>query len=134
MCERGREGKRWILAVSAAAAFMAFLDATIVTIAFPKLQAAFSETSRAELAWVLAAYSTVFVGLLVPAGRYSDVFGARRLFLIGVAGFIVTSAACAAAWSPGVLIAARVLQATAGAVLIPASLAKSFTSGDPNTL
>ena len=72
---------RWkVLLVTAVAVFMAFLDVTIVNIAFPDIQASFPDTSRAGLSWVLNAYNIVFAALLVPAGRLADLVGRKRLF------------------------------------------------------
>jgi EmrB/QacA subfamily drug resistance transporter len=116
--------RRWkVLAVTAVAVFMGFLDVTIVNVAFPDIERDFAEASRADLSWVLNAYNIVFAALLVPAGRLADLLGRRRLFLIGVVGFLATSILCGLAPTPGWLIAARVLQAAAGAIMIPTSLA-----------
>lgn len=115
---------RWkVLAVTAAAVFMSFLDVTIVNIAFPQLQAEFADDSLATLSWVLNGYNVVFAALLVPAGRIADLLGRRRVFLWSLAGFALASALCAAAPSGEALIAARVLQAAAGAALVPTALA-----------
>jgi EmrB/QacA subfamily drug resistance transporter len=116
--------RRWkVLAVTAVAVFMGFLDVTIVNVAFPDIERDFSEASRADLSWVLNAYNIVFAALLVPAGRIADLVGRRRMFLFGVGAFITTSVLCGVATSPEALVAARVLQAAAGAVLVPTSLA-----------
>lgn len=115
---------RWaVLAVTATAVFMAFLDTTIVNIAFPSIQSAFDDADLAELSWVLNAYNVTFAALLVPAGRLADLLGRRRLFTIGLLAFVAASALCGAAPSVEVLIAARVAQAAGAAMLIPASLA-----------
>src|SRR4051812_17150085 len=102
--------------------FMASLDLFIVNIAFPDLRADFPATSLAGLSWVLNAYAIVFAALLVPAGRWADRAGRKRAFLGGLAVFTLASAACAAAPSVGVLVAARVVQAAGAALLMPASL------------
>jgi EmrB/QacA subfamily drug resistance transporter len=116
--------RRWkVLIVSSTGAFLAFLDATIVNIAFPDIQRSFPDASLADLAWVLSAYNIVFAALLVPAGRLADLVGRRRMFLGGLLGFTLASVACAAAPSAELLIAARVLQAIGAATLIPTSLA-----------
>jgi EmrB/QacA subfamily drug resistance transporter len=75
------------------------------------------------VSWVLDAYFIVFAALLVPAGALADRYGRKRLFLAGVAAFVLASALCALAPSWQALVAARVLQAAAAAVLTPASLA-----------
>jgi EmrB/QacA subfamily drug resistance transporter len=112
-----------VLAVTGAAAFMSFLDATIVNIAFPDIESSFRGTPVATLSWVLNAYAIVFAGLLIPAGRIADRIGRRRAFLTGLVLFVGASALCAAAPSAGALVAARALQAVGAAVLTPTSLA-----------
>ncbi|MDT7575660.1 MAG: hypothetical protein QOH17_1993 [Pseudonocardiales bacterium] len=109
--------------MSSLAAFLAFLDVTIVNIAFPAITAAFPATSAADLSWIFTAYNVTFAALLVPAGRLADLWGRRRTFLTGLALFGLASAACAAAPSVGALVAARAVQAVAAALLAPSSLA-----------
>src|SRR4051812_15871203 len=101
---------------------MAFLDVTIVNVAFPSVQEAFPEASLAELSWVLNAYNIVFAALLVPAGRVADLVGRRRMFFWGLAVFVTASALCGLAWSVWALVGARVLQAVGAAALVPTSL------------
>src|SRR5579875_134625 len=114
--------RRWrILAVLAAVAFMAQLDLFIVNIAVPAIGHSFGG-SLSGLSWVLNAYAIVFAALLVPAGRLADHFGRRRFLLAGVAVFTLASAACAAAPSLGVLVAARAVQAAGAALIVPTSL------------
>jgi EmrB/QacA subfamily drug resistance transporter len=116
--------RRWkVMAVTAVAVFMGFLDVTIVNVAFPDIERDFAQASRADLSWVLNAYNIVFAALLVPAGRIADLVGRRRMFLLGVASFVTASVLCGVASSPEGLVAARVLQAAAGAILVPTSLA-----------
>ncbi len=112
-----------MLAVTSAAAFLAFLDVTVVNIAFPAISAAFAPATPAELAWVFTAYNVTFAALLIPAGRLADLRGRRRAFLAGLVLFGTASAACALAPSVGVLVAARAMQAASAALLAPASLA-----------
>jgi EmrB/QacA subfamily drug resistance transporter len=102
--------------------FMASLDLFIVNIAFPSISRHFGNASLGSLSWVLSGYAIVFAALLVPAGRWADAFGRKRAFLLGMAIFVVASAACAAAPSVGALIAARVVQAAGGALMLPTSL------------
>jgi EmrB/QacA subfamily drug resistance transporter len=116
--------RQWkVLIVTAVAVFMSFLDVTIVNVAFPDVERDFPDASRADLSWILNGYNIVFAALLVPAGRLADLVGRRRLFLIGVAAFVAVSVLCGLATSPEMLTAARVLQAAAGAILVPTSLA-----------
>jgi EmrB/QacA subfamily drug resistance transporter len=112
-----------VLVVAAFGAFLAFLDSTIVNVAFPSIQAAFGGTSFNHLSWVLNAYNIVFAAFLVVSGRIADLLGRRRVFLFGIALFTLASAGCAVATSVDTLIAFRVVQALGAAVLVPASLA-----------
>ena len=111
------------IAVASGGAYLAFLDTTIVNTSFPSIAASFSDASRADLSWVLDAYFIVIAALLVPMGGIADRVGRKRTFLWAVGGFIVASAACALAPSLELLIAARVLQGIAAAVMAPVSLA-----------
>src|SRR5919201_5756308 len=115
--------RKWqVLAVTSVAVFVSFLDVTIVNIAFPDIRASFADTSLAGLSWILTAYNIVFAALLVPAGRLADRVGRRRTFLAGLGVFVAASAACGLAPSVPALVAARVVQAAGGAVLVPTSL------------
>src|SRR5829696_2433977 len=99
--------RRWrVFAVTAVAVFMAFLDVTIVNVAFPSIREDFASSSLASLSWVLNAYNIVFAALLVPAGRLADLLGRRRLFFAGLALFMVASAACGFAPSAEWLVGA----------------------------
>jgi EmrB/QacA subfamily drug resistance transporter len=114
---------RWrIMAVLAAVAFMAQLDLFIVNVALPVIGRSYAGSSLSGLSWVLNAYAIIFAALLVPAGRLADHFGRRRFLLAGVAVFTLASAACAAAPSLGVLVAARAVQAVGAALIVPTSL------------
>jgi NTE family protein len=112
-----------VLLVAAFGAFLAFLDATIVNVAFPSIRASFPGTSIGELSWVLNAYNIVFAAFLIVFGRLTDLLGRRRAFVAGVLLFTVASALCGLAPSLSLLVAARVLQALGAALLVPASLA-----------
>jgi EmrB/QacA subfamily drug resistance transporter len=114
---------RGVLAITALGSFMAFLDATIVNIAFPSIEKAFPDSSIEGVSWILNAYAIVFAALLVPAGRLGDVIGRRRVFIGGLAIFTVASATAAAANSVEMLVASRIVQAAGGAALVPTSLA-----------
>src|ERR1700755_2293804 len=104
--------RRWkVLAVTAVAVFMAFLDVTIVNVAFPSIRVAFPSGSLASVSWVLHAYTLVFAALLVPAGRLADLLGRRRLFFWGLAVFVLASCMCGLAVAAWALIFGRVLQA-----------------------
>lgn len=105
------------------ATFLAFLDTTIVNVSFPSIRASFSEAGPAELSWILDGYFIAFAALLVPAGGIADRVGRRRVFLAGLTAFTAGSVLCAVAPTWQALIAARVLQGTAAAVVAPVSLA-----------
>ncbi|HEY2719871.1 MAG TPA: MFS transporter [Solirubrobacteraceae bacterium] len=102
--------------------FMASLDLFIVNIAFPSISKHFGGASLDSLSWILSGYAIVFAALLVPAGRWADAFGRKRAFLLGLAIFVASSAACALSPSVGFLIGARVVQAIGGALMLPTSL------------
>lgn len=102
--------------------FMSSLDLFIVNIAFPAIGKHFGGASLGSLSWILSGYAIVFAALLVPAGRWADAFGRKRAFLLGLAIFVASSAACALAPSVGFLIGARVVQAVGGALMLPTSL------------
>ncbi len=110
-----------ILLVAAFGAFLAFLDSTIVNVAFPDIQRHF-HAHIASLSWVLNGYNIVFAAFLVAAGRLADLLGRKRMFLHGVVLFTFASALCAVADSVDQLIAFRVLQGLGAAILVPASL------------
>jgi EmrB/QacA subfamily drug resistance transporter len=116
-------GHRSGVLIACAGAFVAFLDTTIVNIAFPDISASFAGSGRDALSWVLDGYFVVIAALLVPAGGLADRFGHRRIFLLGVAGFTAASLLCAVAPSLELLISFRVLQGVGAALIAPASLA-----------
>jgi EmrB/QacA subfamily drug resistance transporter len=121
----------WILGVVGLAQLMVVLDATIVNIALPSAQAAlgFSNTDRQ---WVVTAYSLAFGGLLLLGGRLSDLFGRRRMLIIGLVGFAAASALGGAATGFAMLVIGRGLQGAFGAMLAPAALSTlAVTFTDP---
>jgi EmrB/QacA subfamily drug resistance transporter len=120
MYDRGHRG---IVAIACAGAFLAFLDATIVNIAFPDISRSFAGSGRDALSWVLDGYFVVIAALLVPAGGLADRFGHKRVFLLGVAGFTGASLLCAVAPSLVLLIAFRIVQGVGAALIAPTSLA-----------
>ncbi len=116
-CAAGRSARRrWIaLLVLCSGLLMIILDGTVVTVALPAIQRDLG-FSAAQLSWVVSAYLIPFGGLLLLAGRMGDLTGRRRVFVIGVSAFTVTSALCGLAPGPEMLIVARLLQGAAGAV------------------
>ena len=116
-------GHRAAVLIACAGAFVAFLDTTIVNIAFPDISASFAGSGRDALSWVLDGYFVVIAALLVPAGGLADRFGHRRIFLLGVAIFTAASLLCALAPSLPLLIGFRLVQGAGAAMIAPASLA-----------
>ncbi|HUO73144.1 MAG TPA: MFS transporter [Solirubrobacteraceae bacterium] len=128
---RGPEPKT-VLAIASLGAAVAFVDATIVNIAFPNIAQSFAGTSISSLSWVLNAYNIVFAAFLVAAGRIADLVGRRRVFVFGLELFTVASVLCAAAPSADALIAFRVVQALGAACLVPSSLALVLNAFPPD--
>jgi EmrB/QacA subfamily drug resistance transporter len=110
-----------VLAVVCVAQFMVVLDISIVNVALPSMKSDLHMSQNA-LGWVLNAYTLTFAGFLLLGGRAADLWGRRRLFLIGVALFSLTSLLGGLAQTGGELIGARALQGIGGAVLSPATL------------
>src|SRR4051812_20702060 len=100
---------------------MDLLDALVTTIASPAIRADLGG-SLSLIQWLGAAYTLAMAIGLLTGGRLGDIFGRRRMFLVGAAGFTAASLLCALAWSPGVLIAARTVQGVFGAVMLPQGL------------
>ncbi|MEA2335865.1 MAG: hypothetical protein QOG40_2355 [Solirubrobacteraceae bacterium] len=102
---------------------MAFVDASSVNIAIPNIAHHFAGSGLSNVSWVLNAYNIVFAAFLVGGGQLADLLGRRRVFSFSLVAFTFASALCALAPSLNALIAARVVEAAAGAVLVPSSLA-----------
>src|SRR5215470_10007567 len=124
--ELGREispqRRRMVLAACVLASSMAFIDSSALTVALPRLRAAFG-TDLASVQWVLNGYVLTLASITLIGGALADVYGRGRMLAVGSLLFGLTSAMCALAPSVGWLIAARVLQGIAAAVLTPSSLA-----------
>src|ERR671915_1601979 len=119
--------KRWLaLLVLCFGDLMIVLDATIVNVALPSIRhdLGFSETS---LAWVVNAYLITFGGFLLLGGRLGDLFGHRRLFLIGLTLFTLASLACGVATSQELLVGARAVQGLGAAVVSAVALSLVMT-------
>src|ERR1700759_3744702 len=113
---------RWlILVIVAIAQLMVILDSTVVNIALPSAQRALN-FPNSDRQWVVTAYALAFGSLLLVGGRLGDMFSRKRIFIIGLTGFALSSALGGAATSFGMLVAARTLQGAFGAVLAPAAL------------
>jgi EmrB/QacA subfamily drug resistance transporter len=114
--------RKWLaLALLSVVQFMVVLDIAIVNVALPsiKLDLGFSQEN---LQWVISAYALVFGGFLLLGGRAADLLGRRRLFLVGLVVFTLSSLLAGFAWSEASLIAARALQGLGAAVITPAAL------------
>lgn len=117
-------GRRPFLALLVASGgFVIVLDTFAAAVAFPRILKAFPDTPPTTLAWVSSGYSIALAALLLVAGKLSDRYGLRRVYLWGMAGFMVGAMASAAAPNPGLLITARVAQGSAGALMVSTSIA-----------
>ncbi|HEY3715427.1 MAG TPA: MFS transporter [Jatrophihabitantaceae bacterium] len=111
--------RRWrALAVTQFAAFMVLLDVSIVNVALPSIERGMA-MPPATAQWVISGYALTLGLTLVPAGRLGDALGRRRMFLIALTAFVVTSSLTGAAPNGDLLIAARLLQGVAGGLLLP---------------
>jgi EmrB/QacA subfamily drug resistance transporter len=118
-----RDRAHWAaLPVVLTGTFMVVLDFFIVNVALPSMQADL-RASAGAIEWVVAGYALTSAVVLVTAGRLGDLLGRRRMFMLGLALFTLASAVCGLAPSPGVLIAARLEQGLAAALLTPQVLA-----------
>jgi EmrB/QacA subfamily drug resistance transporter len=115
LTRRGRTIAMWVVLL---AFFMDLLDTTIVNVAIPSIQASLG-TSYSSIQWIIAGYSLTFAVFLITGGRLGDIFGYKPLFLIGMAGFILASAASGFASTTGMLIGARLVQGFFAAMMVP---------------
>ncbi|MEU6482684.1 DHA2 family efflux MFS transporter permease subunit [Streptomyces sp. NPDC046887] len=104
------------------AAFMDLVDVTIVNIAIPSIERDLS-ASFGAIQWVTAGYALAFAAGLITGGRLGDIYGRKRLFLVGIAGFTLASALCGFAANPEMLVASRLLQGAMAALMVPQVLA-----------
>ena len=120
--------RRWLaLVLLAGAQFLVVLDATVVNVALPHIQTDL-HFSDANLQWVVNAYTLTFGGFLLLGGRAADLFGRRRVFMLGTLLFGVASLAAGLSQSEGMLIAARAVQGLGGAIVSPAALSIVMTT------
>ena len=117
-----RRRGRAALAAAVLGFFIVTFDAVVVNVSLPSIRADLGG-GISGLQWVVDGYTLMFAALLLAAGAFSDRRGARRAFIIGVVGFVAASAACGLAPGLGTLIAARFVQGSAAAVMMPASMA-----------
>src|SRR3989454_7981639 len=113
---------RWTLVATILGSSLTFIDATVVNVALPALQADLHATIT-DVQWVIEAYALFLSALILVGGSLGDQFGRRRMFLAGVTLFTLASVACGFAFSTRALIVARALQGVGAAFLVPGSLA-----------
>ncbi len=124
---RPADRPRWVaLALLASAQLMLVLDVTVVNVALPDIGAAL-DLHRSELPWVMTIYTLFFGGLMLLGGRLADLFGARRMTLLGLAAFTASSLLCALSDGADLLLAGRSMQGIAAAAMSPAALATVMT-------
>src|SRR5215216_6789941 len=120
--------KRWLaLLLVCSAQLMIVLDGTIVNVALPAIQGSLG-FSQVSLSWVVNAYLLTFGGFLLLGGRAGDLFGRRRVFMVGLALFTLASLFCGLAGSQALLVAARAVQGLGGAIIAPAALSIIITT------
>src|ERR671920_1149548 len=108
----------WAFAAILAATILNILDSTLVNVAGPSIRDDLSMSTSA-LEWIAAAYTLALAVGLMTGARLGDRVGRKRLFLVGLTGFVVTSVMCSAAWDAEVLIGARALQGASAALVLP---------------
>src|SRR5712671_5222142 len=114
--------RRWTLAAAIIGSSMSFIDATVVSVALPALQADLHATIT-EVQWVIEAYALFLGALILVGGSMGDQFGRKRVFLAGVAFFTGASIFCGLSAGAPALIVGRALQGIGAAFLVPGSLA-----------
>ena len=115
--------RRWLaLPVLLTGAFLPILDFNVVNLALPAIRQNLGTTSS-EVQFVISAYAATYAVFLITGGRLGDLFGRRRLFLLGVAGFTIASLLCGVSPSPALLVAARILQGLTATAMAPQVLA-----------
>jgi EmrB/QacA subfamily drug resistance transporter len=113
--------KWWTLAAVAFGLFMIMLDNTVVNVALPSIEKDL-HISISQLEWIVTGYALVFAALLITGGKLADLFGRRKVFIIGLAVFSLSSLACGFAPNAGFLIGARAAQGIGAALMNPATL------------
>ncbi|NIR48922.1 MFS transporter [candidate division KSB1 bacterium] len=119
------ENEKWVLVSTILASSMTFIDYSALNVALPALQRDLGITG-AELLWVVNAYALFLSALLLVGGSLGDLYGRKRIFILGIAIFTVASLVCGLAGTPGVLIGSRAIQGIGGALMVPGSLSIIF--------
>src|SRR5213594_1379286 len=112
----------WVLAATILGSSLAFIDGTVVNVALPALQSNLNATVL-DVQWVVEAYALLLAALLLVGGSLGDVYGRKRIYVLGVAVFAAASACCGFALNINQLISARAVQGIGAALLVPGSLA-----------
>ena len=129
---RRRPSPRTVLAIASLGSAVAFVDATIVNIAFPDIARSFPGTPILTLSWVLNSYNVVFAAFLMAAAGIAELLGRRRVFVFGLQLFTAGSLLCAIAPSADALIAFRIVQGIGAACLVPSALALVLQAFPPD--
>src|SRR5262245_46133710 len=117
-----KSSKTWVLVLASAGSLMAVLDAMVVATSLGTMRAELGASLEA-LQWTMNAYNLSFAVLLLTGAALGDRFGRRRMFIAGLALFVLASVACALARSAGFLIAARAVQGAGAALVMPLAMA-----------
>ncbi|UVO53105.1 MFS transporter [Sphingomonas sp. SUN039] len=110
--------RMWAVGVIACVMVLELIDMTVLNVAIPTLRDDFG-ASPSHVQWMVAGYTTVFALLLITTGRLGDIFGYKRMLMLGMAGFTLSSLLCGIAPTPDTLVAARLLQGFTGALMVP---------------
>jgi len=126
-----QENRKWLTLFAVSfGLFMIMLDNTVVNVALPTMQRDL-HVSVSQLEWVVIAYALTFAALLITGGKLGDLYGRRRIFVIGLAIFTLSSLACGLASSAGVHIGARAVQGVGAALMHPAPLSIIVATSPP---
>src|SRR4051794_11455315 len=131
MIRFGTPAARWVILATVLGSGIAFLDGTVVNVALPTIGQDLG-TGLTGLQWILDSYLVTLSALLLLGGSLGDLYGRRRIFVIGLIGFSLASACCGLAPDTGMLIAGRAVQGATAALLVPGSLAIISASFHPD--
>jgi EmrB/QacA subfamily drug resistance transporter len=122
----------WVLVVTILGSSMAFIDGTVVNVALPAMQSSLA-ASLADVQWIVESYALTLAAFVLTGGFLGDLYGRRRIFVVGVMIFAAASAACGLSRTVSEIVAARAIQGFGAALLVPGSLAlisASFSADD----
>lgn len=118
IAELSKPRRFWALVTLLAAFFMDLLDGTILNVAIPSIQGRLHASST-DIQWIVAGYLVAFALLLIPGGRLGDIIGYKKMFVIGMGGFVLTSFLSGISPDAGILIFTRILQGVTAALMVP---------------